>query len=191
MQLATVFSTQDRVYTGAELRPHFLLTELHLKGSAVGAFIGPCDVRTEKLIDWEDRIAQDRIAAVSMVHFLGEFFGFPSLREGVLIQRLFMSIACEEINRRLITIAGDLCHRTGNDLRVGSRKLSVSIVTASPVSLLFHAGININPEGATVPAVGLQELGINAKEWVPAVLRRFEEESAGIEWACAKVRPVV
>src|SRR6188472_3959842 len=95
--LAIQFSKTERAYTGVELRPHFLLTELGLKGSALGAFIGPCQVKTEHLVDWEDRLAADRIEARSMVHFIGEFFG-ASLREGVILQRLLMAIMGETLN---------------------------------------------------------------------------------------------
>ncbi|MCM2278202.1 MAG: DUF366 family protein [Oligoflexia bacterium] len=196
MRISTVFSKQERAYTGEELRPHFLLTELGLKGSGIGAFVGACRVRTEHLVDWEDRLAADRIEARWMVHFIGEFFGASGLREGVLLQRLFMSILCDEINARLLgSGAGELCRRDGDDLffgkGAGQRKLSVSIVTASPVSLLLHAGINIDPEGAPVAAIGLNEIGIVPEEWISAVLARFEEEMRGIDWACAKVRPVL
>lgn len=190
--LSTLFSKDERAYTGVELRPHFLLTEFKLKGSAIGAFIGPCHVKTEHLVDWEDRMAEDRIEARWMVHFIGEFFGNMTLREGVLVQRLFISTLGDEINARLLARgAGELCRRDGDDLFIGERKLSVSIVTASPVSQLLHAGINIDPAGAPVAAIGLGELGIVPDEWIPAVLRRFSEEWEGIHWACAKVRPVV
>lgn len=185
--LATLFSKAERTYTGVELRPHFLLTELGLKGSAIGAFIGPCHVQTEHLVDWEDRLAQDRIDARWMVHFIGEFFGM-GLREGVFAQRLLMSVMGEVVNEQLGALG---VRRSGDDLFAGDRKLSVSIVTASPVSLLLHAGINIDPEGAPVAAIGLAELGVHPEKWVPEVLRRFAEEWEGIHWACAKVRPVI
>lgn len=193
--LTTFFSKTERTYTGPELRPHFLLTELKLEGSGIGAFIGPCRVETAHLVDWEDRLANDRIEAKKMVHFIGEFFG-ASLREGVLIQRLFMANAFDTLRERLEASGrfGAL-RRDGDDLFVkgekGERKLSVSIVTASPVSQLLHAGINIDPSGAPVPAIGLAELGINPDEWVPALLDRFAKEWKGMEWACVKVRPVV
>ena len=64
-------------------------------------------------------------------------------------------------------------------------------MTASPVSVLLHAGININPDGAPVPAIGLAELGVVAEDWIPEVLARFSEEWESLEWACAKVRPVM
>ncbi|HAR42056.1 MAG TPA: hypothetical protein DCS07_05410 [Bdellovibrionales bacterium] len=213
--LAFLFSEKERPYTGVELRPHFLLTELGLKGSGIAAFIGPCSVKTEHLVDWEDRLAQDRIEARKMVHFIGEFFGM-GLREGVLLQRLFMAAAGDSIreqldvrNRAKAKKAGKSTgkkdpvlsmqlERSGDDLFIQSgggggagRKLSVSIVTASPVSVLLHAGINIDPQGAPVPAIGLKEMGIDAVEWAPEFLERFSAEWDSIQWACAKVRPVV
>jgi hypothetical protein len=185
--ITTLFSDKPRAYTGPELRPHFLLTELGVKGSGLAAFIGPCEVKTEHLVDWEDRLASDHIAARSMIHFLGEFFG-ATLREGVLRQRLLMATLQEEVARRA---SGRRVRRDGDDVFVDDRKLSVSIVTASPVSQLLHVGINIDPAGAPVAAIGLAELGIEPRAFAKAALEAFAEEWNGIEWACAKVRPVV
>lgn len=182
-QLSILFSTQEKTYTGKELSPHFLLTQLGLKGSALGAFIGPCQVETEHLVDWEDRLAKDRIVAERMLHFIGEFFGM-GLREGVFLQRLLMSLMLEELSSKGL-------HRQGDDLFLVDRKLSVSIVTASPVSILLHVGINVNPQGAPVPAVGLNELGVIPQEWAQRVLNRFASEWEGVHWACTKVRPVM
>lgn len=189
--LNTLFSEETRPYTGVELRPHFLLTELGIRGSGIGAFIGPCRVRTEHLVDWEDRLAGDHIEARSMLHLLGEFFG-TSLREGVLFQRLLMSVAHQQLLSCLPPGAlRDSVIRDGDDLFVGERKLSVSIVTASPVSLLLHVGINVDPAGAPVKAIGLAELGIDPRDWGGILLENTAREWAEIEWACAKVRPVI
>lgn len=196
--LSTLYSKSPRAYSGRELRPHFLLTELGLQGSGIGAFIGNCLVETEHLVDWEDRLAEDRIEARSMVHFIGEFFG-ASLREGVLIQRLFMAVALESLTDILkdqLRTGSCRLRRDGDDLFWSGtdskeRKLSVSIVTASPVSQLLHVGINIDPEGAPVPAVGLAELGVSPEIWIADVLTRFSNEWRGMEWACVKVRPVM
>jgi len=194
--IATTFFPEPLPYTGQELRPHFLLTRFGLKGPALGAFIGPCRVDTEHLVDWEDRLANDRIEARAMVHFLGEFFG-ATLREGVVLQRLLMAIMAETLNERMAA-KGRIVLRRGDDLFFEDKKLSVSIVTASPVSLLLHSGVNIDPTGAPVPAVGLPALGVEglegpegARDWAQAVLARFASETESMEWACAKVRPVV
>lgn len=196
MRIETAISSQERTYFGPELRPHFLLTEMNLRGSAIGAFMGPCQVQTEQLVDWEDRLAKDHIAAKKMVHFIGEFFGL-SLREGVLIQRLFMSIAHQVLQEAFANSGktGLKLIREGDDLYWidGSRKrkLSVSIVTSSPVSQLFHAGINLDAAGAPVDAAGLYEMGLESHAWVEELMRRVSDELNSIEWACAKVRPVM
>ncbi len=202
--LQIFISKEERPYFGPELRPHFLLSEMGLRGSAMGVFVGPCEVKTDHLVDWEDRMANDHIAARKMVHFLGEFFGM-GLREGVFMQRLFMASLCESLN----AFAGRLgktwrAKREGDDIFIFDpslpsktdgpevlRKLSVSIVTASPVSILMHAGINLDPTGAPVAAVGLDEMGVPLEQWLPFALDRFKEEWESIHWACAKVRPVV
>lgn len=191
------FHEKPITYTGAELRPHFLLSELGLRGSAIGAFIGPCRVTTEKLVDWEDRLANDRIESKLMLHFIGEFFGI-SLKEGVLLQRLFMAIIRDSLDEFLNrkNFGKWSVTRLGDDIFIGTtdgaqRKLSVSIVTASPVSQLLHIGVNIDPSGAPVPAIGLGELGVSPVEWVKPLLESFAQEYGSVNWACTKVRPVM
>lgn len=183
--LKTQFIEATIPYTGPELRPHFILSQFRIQGSAVIAFRGPCDVRTEELVDWEDRLVNDSIRAAEMVHFLGEFFG-PTLREGVWTQRLFVSILAEVLREKFSVATV----RTGDDLWIGSRKLSVSIVTSSAVSQLLHIGINVDPAGAPLKAVGLAELGVEPVAFAHEALARFAAEFAGIAEACTKVRPV-
>jgi hypothetical protein len=195
-ELATIrfeVSSKERAYTGQELRPHFLLQELGLKGSGIGVFTGACHVKTEHLVDWEDRLGNDRIEAVRMLHFIGEFFGM-SLNEGVLTQRFFMATLADVLNEDLLKAPARIT-RKGDDLFAGDsqapRKLSVSIVTASPVSVLLHVGINIDPGGAPVPAVGLKELAVDPDALIRGVKERFLDEWNDMKWACTKVRPVV
>jgi hypothetical protein len=184
-------SHEVRPYTGVELRPHFLLSELGIRGSAIAVFTGPCHVQTDHLVDWEDKLAHDRIDAKEMIHFVGEFFGM-SLNEGVLTQRFFMATLLEVCNEELQRLEkGALLNRTGDDLWVGDRKLSVSIVTATPVSVLMHVGINIDPKGAPVPAVGLAEIGVDPARIVSSFSERFMKEWNDMKWACTKVRPMV
>ncbi|MBU6376082.1 MAG: DUF366 family protein [Bdellovibrionales bacterium] len=172
-------------YAGAELRPHFILSKFKIQGSALVAFVGPCDVKTEELVDWEDRLASDSIQAREMLHFLGEFFG-PTLREGVWIQRVLMSIA-SDVLRQTFSVS---VVREGDDLWISDRKMSVSIVTSSAVSQLLHVGINIDPTGAPVKAVGLAEFRIDPRIFATEVLARFSKEFESVHEACTKVRPV-
>jgi hypothetical protein len=80
--------------------------------------------------------------------------------------------------------------RSGDDLFVHGRKLTVAICTCSPVSLLFHFGVNVDPGGAPVAAIGLEELGIDAKSFALAVIERYARECESIELALRKVRGV-
>jgi hypothetical protein len=124
--LKTRWLDREIAYTGSELRPHWILSQFGLQGSAVVAFRGLCDVKTAELVDWEDRLVNDSIRAAEMVHFLGEFFG-PTLRESVWTQRLFVSILGEVLGEKFSVSTV----RTGDDLWIGERKLSVSIVTSA------------------------------------------------------------
>ena len=187
--LKTLLIEKTIAYTGAELTPHWILSQFKIQGSAVIAFRGPCEVKTSELVDWEDRISNDHIQAAEMMHFIGEFFG-PTLREGVWMQRLFVGIVSEILREKF----GVATTRTGDDLWVGEgkarRKLSVSIVTSSVVSQLMHIGINVDPAGAPVPAVGLIELRVDASVLAREALTRFAQEMSSVWDATTKVMPV-
>jgi hypothetical protein len=186
--IQTYFHEAELPYTGPELRPHFILQKFKIEGSTLAAFIGPCDVKTDHLVDWEDRLANDSIKAKSMVHFLGEFFG-PQLAEGVWIQRLIVGEIVVRLNAR-----GTPVTRKGDDLFWNGSKLSVSIVTASPVSVLLHLGINIDSTGAPVKAAGLKDLGMDlaaTRKFIQEILTWFETEYQSVARACVKVRPVI
>lgn len=180
-------------YTGRELRNHFVLSEFGKKGSAIVAWRGACEVPTHHLVDWEDRLAEDRIDAGEMVHFIGEFFE-SSLREAVWMQRLFIALLKEVIEEKALSLSFPLgpIQRRGDDLFWDSRKLTVSIVAPSLVSQLLHVGVNVDPAGASVPAVGLRELlpSVEPLEIAREVLERFADEVRSVNWAICKVRSV-
>ena len=174
-------------YTGCELRPHWGLEQTKVYGSLLTAFVGPCDVPTGHLVDMEDRLASDRIGAASMLHILGEFYG-TSLEAGVLYQRLMMVWV-----ERLLNEAGKKVVRSGDDIFLGDRKLSVSIATVSPVSVLIHWGFNIDPSGAPVKAVGFGEFGWGGLEvlaFAKKLMTHYIGELEEIRIAQCKVRPV-
>jgi len=185
--MQTLFSKTPLPYLGPELRPHFILSHFRIEGSALVAFRGPCEVVTEHLVDWEDRLQNDSIRAREMIHFIGEFFGI-TLKEGIWIQRLLVSEAASFLLQRGISVV-----REGDDLFVNRKKLSVSIVTASPVSVLLHLGINVDPEGAPVAATGLGTLldGAGIEDFVEKMLQRFQSEFESVNRAAVKVRPVI
>jgi len=182
----TIFADHDIPYTGAELRPLWILDTFGAQGDAIAAFIGPCDVTVEHMVDRLDVLQGATITAARMLHFIVEQFAEAGLLAAVLSQRLLVCVAADVLRE-----AGVSLERRGDDLFVGSRKLSVSIATISAVSSLIHLGLNVDPAGAPVPAVGLAELGLDARRVGEAVLERYAAECASVHAARCKVRAVL
>lgn len=187
-QLLTAFFPEKIPYSGSELAPHWIANRTREFGSAVVAFRGPCSVATGELVDLEDRQENERIEAKEMLHFLGEWFD-GDLNLAIARQRLFIAGFGELLARR--TGGAWQFERIGNDLYAtnGDRrgKLSVSIVTASAVSTLFHFGVNIDPTGAPVDAVGLLAMDVDPDALARDALALWSEEWMSMAKARCKV----
>ena len=173
------------LYTGRELHSHWIAETAGLDGDAIIGFVGPCNVPVEHLVDLEDARRGVGISAAQMLHFVAEHFD-TDLATAVLRQRLLVCLTAEILSAASVS----QLHRDGDDLFVGERKLSVSIATTSPVSALIHLGLNIDPAGAPVPAVGLTELGVPAPALAQQVMAAYAGELRSCQAACAKVREV-
>jgi hypothetical protein len=177
---------RDIAYDGSQLRSGWIEVIAGVEGEAAVAFFGPCDVAFEHMVDRVDREAGARICSPRMVHIIAEH---PGLDLGHITarQRLLMAIALEILNANL---GETLLRREGDDLYLRDRKLSVSVATVSPTSGLIHAGFNLRGEGAPVPAVGLEELAIDPRQFAERLLSAYAAEIEGARQAAAKVRPV-
>jgi hypothetical protein len=173
-------------YTGAQLRSGWIAETAGLAGDAAVAFIGPCDVAPEHMVDRVDLEAGARIFSPRMLHVIIEHPGLD-LERITLRQRLVMAIAAEIINSHL---GEPLLRREGDDLYLRGRKLSISVATTSPTSGLIHSGFNLRAEGAPVPAIGLEELGIEPRGFAERVLSAYAAEIQSAHQASRKVRPV-
>lgn len=171
-------------YTGVELRSHFVRETAGIRTDGVVAFRGGCDVSGERLVDLEDSEEGSRITAREMQHFIGEHFRC-TLSEAAWRLRIFVTIAGEALERLVPAVRTE---RRGDDLYVDGRKLTVAISTVTPVSAVFHCGVNIDPEGAPVPAIGLEELGADPAAFTAAVLDAYSAEVLSVENATRKVR---
>lgn len=178
----TKFIEAEIKYTGLELSPHWIYKKFHLQGDAVVAFCGECEVKLTEMVDIEDVINNEPIYSKNMLNFIIEHFNI-GLVEGVIRQRLLISIIKEVLESYDIKAI-----RSGDDLFVNNKKLSVSIATKSLTSVLMHIGININPEGAPVDAIGLNFLNIsNIKEFANNVMLKYSHEIDDILLASTKV----
>lgn len=184
--IETAYLERSIDYTGEQLRSHFVRETARITLDGVVAFRGACAVTGASLVDIEDAEEHASIIAEEMLHFIGEHFACP-LREANLRLRLFVALVAEAVRE---ASPGHPLSRRGDDLFVGRRKLTVAITTLSPVSAVFHCGINIDPAGAPVPAIGLAELGVDPEALAGSILDAYSEECGSVERALRKVRAV-
>jgi hypothetical protein len=181
----TRFLPAELVYDGTQLATHWPRRSAGLEGDCAVTFLGPAKVPTDNLVDLEDRRAGERITAARMLHLVGVRFG-RTLAETVLRQRLYVFLAAERLRLRGVGLLVE-----GDDIYTPDRrKLSVSIATVSPLAGLIHIGLNDDPSGAPVPAVGLAELEVDAADFAREFLGDLERAESALESAAAKVRAV-
>lgn len=184
--MKTELLNQEIKYEGWQLCPHWIYKNFKIQGDATVAFKGECEVKLTEMVDIEDVINNEPIYSKSMLSFISEQFNV-GLVEGVFRQRLLICTIKEALERRGITPV-----RSGDDLFVNGKKLTVSIATKSLTSILIHTGINIDSAGAPVKACGLSsDLGITDIEvFAQEILKNYSEEIDDIIMASTKVRGV-
>lgn len=173
-------------YEGFQLAPHWIYKNFKIQGDATVAFIGECDVKLDEMVDIEDVINNEPIYSKLMLSFISEQFNI-GLVEGVFRQRLLICIIKEALEKRGVKLT-----RSGDDLYVGNKKLTVSIATKSATSVLIHTGVNIISDGAPIAACGLKnDLNIDdIEQFAKEILENYANEIDDIVMASTKVRGV-
>lgn len=184
--MKTLYIDEEVKYIGSQLVPHWIYKNYKIQGDAIVAFCGECDVKLTEMVDIEDVINNEPIYSKLMLSFITEQFNVE-LVEGVFRQRLLISCIKEALESR-----GFAIKRSGDDLFVNNKKLSVSIATKSLTSVLIHTGVNILSEGAPIEVSGLEsDLEIkDIKEFAKEVMERYVSEIDDIIMASTKVRGV-
>ena len=187
--METLFIDKEIKYTGEQLSPHWIYKNFHIMGNAIVAFIGECEVNLNHMVDIEDVINDEPIYSKKMLSIIEENFN-ASLVEMVYKQRLLVTITKELIEKKYPNIK---IRRSGDDLFVNDKKLSVSIATKSITSTLIHFGLNITAEGAPVKAADLaNDVGItDIKSFAVEILETYKNEVLDINDAACKVRGVI
>ena len=184
--MKTLLIDENIKYEGWQLAPHWIYKNFKMMGDAIVAFKGECEVKLSEMVDIEDVVNNEPIYSKNMLSFITEQFNVD-LVEGVFRQRLLICIIKEALEKR-----GFVVSRNGDDLFVCGKKLTVSIATKSLTSILIHAGVNIDSEGAPIAACGLtNDLGItDIDEFAKEIMQKYSEEIDDIILASTKVRGV-
>ncbi|PIS11206.1 MAG: DUF366 domain-containing protein [Bdellovibrio sp. CG10_big_fil_rev_8_21_14_0_10_47_8] len=181
-------SDQEKIYDGTQLRSLFAYLRFQVLGDSCISWRGPCDVSFEHMVDGEDLLQQAQICGSDMVHFIFEIFD-QSLMTGVLLQRLFASTVADVIHD-LSGVKNLKLERQGDDLYWKGKKLSISIATRSPTSVLVHFAVNVSTEGTPVPTVGLKDLRVDPDKFALRCLKEIAAEYLSCQQATKKVRAV-
>jgi hypothetical protein len=172
-------------YDGTQLSSLYAYLSHGVQGDSVIAFEGPCDVSFEHMVDGEDLLEKSAIQGSHMLHFIFEVFD-RELVSGIFLQRLFASLVADQVFKE----TGKRLIRDGDDLFFGKKKLSISIATKTPVSVVIHFAMNVSNKGTPVETLSLEDLKIKPQAFAKSLLDQISREYESILTARLKVRPV-
>ena len=186
--MKTLFLDTPMKYDGTQLAPHFIYKNYNIMGDAIIAFVGPCEVKLTEMVDIEDVVNNEPIYSEKMLHFICEIFNTHLIR-GVYMQRLLVTTIKEQLEMKY----NHQLTRHGDDLFKNDGKLSVSIATKSPTSVLIHTALNITTENTPIKTAGLQpDFNItDIEKFAKEILNAYNEELNDIYLATTKVRGVI
>lgn len=191
--MISAFLPKKIKYTGKQLTSLWAYRNFGLLGDSIVAFIGPCNIPFNLMVDVEDIRGRHKIYSSLMLHFIIEHFDCD-LEKTILRQRLLTDIIKDELegSRGLFFIpprrdGGHRLQRKGDDLYDGDRKLSISIATASPVSTMIHFAVNIETKRTPVKTAGLKDYKIDPKQFALKVIQGYTEEMQGVKQARCQV----
>lgn len=187
--MKTKFIKKYFPYTGEQLHSHFAYEEYGVLGNSIVAWIGPCDIPFEHMVDLEDVVAHSPIRGALMIHFIVEVFG-QNLFSAVSLQRLLASIVKDEIEASAKSKASIRLRRDGDDVFWEESKMTISIASISPVSTQIHFAVNVNNKNTPVKTAALDDFKINVNDFGKKVLEKFSQEFDSIEVATQKVKPL-
>ncbi|AEG19146.1 DUF366 family protein [Methanobacterium paludis] len=181
-------------YDGSQIQPMWAFKQFGIKDSSIVSWIGPMEIRSDELIDYED--VGIEIKGGEMINFIIEHFDVQpaDMRLCYHRQRLFVTIVKDILDNH-----GIKTRRDGDDLYVekGDKdgKLSVSIATCSVSSMKIHFALNLTERGTPddVETAGLLECGsVLKRENIPdvadEVCSNYIKEISSIESDITKTR---
>lgn len=193
------FVQNEMKYDGAQLSSLYTYLNHGILGDSVLAWVGPCDISVDKIVDAEDLLTGHQIYSEKMLHFIVELFDI-SLFSMACLQRLMGDLTRDMIYQK----TGHYLVRKGDDLYLMQEgagrldlvpvkdqdsKLNISIATTSPTSALMHFGINISSKNTPVKTCSLEDLGIlDSKSFATDLGQRLIQEILGLRRATQKVK---
>lgn len=182
------FFEEKMKYDGHQLRSLYSYAKFGIMGDSIVSWVGACNVPFAHMVDMEDALQRSKIAGDEMLHFLVEIFD-RDLFSAVCLQRILAAIIKDCLLTEFkVNLQGLDFRRDGDDLFWGDKKLSISIASKSPVSVMVHFAVNIVNEGTPVQTCALSDWGVNPKVFSEKIMSQFVSEFDSITLATRKVK---
>jgi hypothetical protein len=192
---------EESLYDGSQIKPMWAFKQFQIKDSSLISWIGPMDIKTDNLIDYEDVGLE--IKGDKLLHFVIEHFDSQpaDIRLCYHRQRLFVMIIKDLLNEM-----GIKTQRKGDDIYFKDEqdekqkkfsKLSVSIATCSISSMKIHFALNLISKGTPndVDVAGVLECSSFNKEdflnFADKVCRNYINEILSIERDITKTKVLI
>lgn len=184
------FIDKKFAYDGTQLRSLYAYLEHGILGPSIISWQGACSISFEHMVDGEDLLEKALIQGDEMLHFIIEIFD-RDLFSAVALQRLFASICRDYLQEQAQNVlVGQSLLRDGDDIYLGDKKLSISIATKSPVSVMVHFAMNVTNKGTPVKTLSLEDLKLDPRNLAEDLMVKFQKEFNSIVKATQKVRPI-
>lgn len=187
--MKSLFLKNEFPYDGTQLRPLYAYLEHGVLGDSIVAWVGPCEIPFEHMVDGEDLREASPIRGGRMLHFIIEIFD-RDLFSAVALQRLFASLWLDEMRARAsasMASAGGW-RRDGDDVYFDDKKLSISIASRSSLSCQIHFAVNVTNQGTPVPTCALEDFQLKAEPTATKMMELFIREYESTLQATRKVR---
>lgn len=194
---------EEFLYDGSQIEPMWAFRKFRIKDSNIVSWIGPMEIESDNLIDYEDRGLE--IKGDELLHFIIEHFDCQpaDIRLCYHRQRLLVMIIKDLLNEmgiKTLREGDDLYYRRSvqqkkPDQKQRQGKLSVSIATCSNSSMKIHFALNLTNEGtpSDVETASLFECleGINKDDifiFSDKACKRYMDEISSIEGDITKTK---
>ncbi len=168
------------------MRSHWALIHFDIRGDSIVAFIGTLHIDSDQQLDILEAKGKLSLPDCEMLNLVVEHFG-DDLEKGILRQNILLNIAFEKILHRIKDVQ---IMRWGEDLYEGNKRLTVSSVSTTFVSVKIHLGICINPE-LDNGFVGLTKYSIDPVELAEVICNQYRADMRRLKEKCWHIKPVI
>ncbi len=169
------------------MRPHWALKKFDLWGDSMVIFRGPMNIKPDEGIDLKEFKRGTVFPKGDILHFIIEHFN-DELEKGVLRQNILVSIAEEKLAHRIGSSQKIL--RWGDDLYDEDRRLTLTAVAPTLVSVKIHLGICIDAD-EDAGFAGISEYSLDPNELGEVIGNQYRADIRRLREKCWRMRPII